>query len=162
MTTAKQASRVHIRWMKHGDMPEVLAVESASFDFPWREENFIRCLMQRNCVGMVAEHNDRVVGYMIYALYKSRIHLLNLAVAEEYRLRGVGWQMMAKMIAKLSLKRRRLLLLEVGENNLPAQLFFRRLGFLGGRVMRGFYLVSEQDAYSFEFHILRETFYPSP
>ena len=48
------------------DMPEVLAIEGESFEFPWLEDDFIHCLRQRNCIGMVAEHEDRVVGFMIY------------------------------------------------------------------------------------------------
>ena len=53
---------VHIRWMIRRDMPEVLQIEAASFEFPWLEDDFIRCLRQRNCIGMVAEYDDRVVG----------------------------------------------------------------------------------------------------
>ena len=30
---------------------------------------------------MVAEYEDRVVGFMIYELHKTRIHVLNFAVA---------------------------------------------------------------------------------
>ncbi len=33
----KQAVRVHIRWMIRRDMPEVLAIEDESFEFPWLE-----------------------------------------------------------------------------------------------------------------------------
>ena len=43
--------RVHVRWMVRRDMPEVLEIEGESFDFPWSEEDFIRCLRQRDCSG---------------------------------------------------------------------------------------------------------------
>ena len=88
----KQEVRVHIRWMIRRDMPEVLAIEVESFEFPWLEDDFIRCLRQRNCIGMVAEHEDRVVGFMIYELHKTRIHVLNFAVAKSFRHCGVGSQ----------------------------------------------------------------------
>ncbi|MEM1305855.1 MAG: ribosomal-protein-alanine N-acetyltransferase RimI, partial [Planctomycetota bacterium] len=52
--------RVHIRWMIRRDMQEVLGIEQESFEFPWLEEDFIRCLRQRNCIGMVAEQGERV------------------------------------------------------------------------------------------------------
>ena len=55
----KQEIRVHIRWMIRRDMPEVLDVERSSFEFPWAEDDFIRCLRQRNCIGMVAEVDDQ-------------------------------------------------------------------------------------------------------
>src|SRR6188474_3566621 len=90
---AKVLTPVHIRWMIRRDMPEVLTIEEQAFEFPWSEEDFIRCLRQRNCIGMVAEHNERVVGFMIYELHKNRLHILNFAVQEEFRRRGVGTQM---------------------------------------------------------------------
>ena len=46
--TEKAQVRVHIRWMIRRDMAEVLQTEQASFDFAWTEEDFLRCLRQRN------------------------------------------------------------------------------------------------------------------
>ena len=147
----KQEVRVHIRWMIRRDMPEVLAIESQSFEFPWLEEDFIRCLRQRNCIGMVAEHDDRVVGFMIYELHKTRIHVLNFAVAPEYRRRGVGSQMIAKLIGKLSTQRRSRIVLEVRETNLAAQLFFRENGFRAVSVLRSYYDDTPEDAYLMQY-----------
>jgi ribosomal-protein-alanine N-acetyltransferase len=147
----KQEVRVHIRWMIRRDMPEVLAIEAASFEFPWLEEDFIRCLRQRNCIGMVAEHDDRVVGFMIYELNKNRIQVLNFAASPDYRRRGVGSQMMAKLVGKLSAQRRNRIALEVRETNLPAQLFFRECGFRAVSVLRGFYEDTPEDAYLMQF-----------
>ena len=113
--TAKAQVRVHIRWMIRRDMPEVLAIEHASFEFPWCEEEFLRVLRQRNCIGMVAEHGERVVGFMIYELHKSRLQILNFAVNPEYRRQGVGSQMVAKLVGKLSSHRRTRIALYVRE-----------------------------------------------
>jgi len=152
MTTAsKQEVRVHIRWMIRRDMPEVLAIEQESFEFPWLDEDFINCLRQRNCIGMVAEHEDRVVGFMIYELHKTRIHVLNFAVAGGYRRRGVGSQMVAKLIGKLSVQRRSRAMLEVRETNLAAQLFFRENGFRAVAVLRSFYDDTPEDAYLMQY-----------
>ena len=100
---------------------------------------------------MVAEHDDRVVGFMIYELHKARIHVLNFAVAADYRRRGVGSQMVAKLIAKLSSQRRSRVVLEVRETNLAAQLFFRENGFRAVSVLRGFYADTPEDAYMMQF-----------
>jgi ribosomal-protein-alanine N-acetyltransferase len=147
----KQQVRVHIRWMIRRDMPEVLAIEAESFEFPWLEEDFIRCLRQRNCIGMVAEHDDRVVGFMIYELNKTRIQVLNFAAATEFRRRGVGTQMIAKLVGKLSAQRRTRITLEVRETNLPAQLFFRTNGFRAVRVLRDYYEDTPEDAYLMQY-----------
>ena len=152
----KQEVRVHIRWMIRRDMPEVLATEPESFEFPWLEEDFIRCLRQRNCIGMVAEHDDRVVGFMIYELNKTRIHVLNLAVAEDYRRRGVGTQMVSKLIGKLSDQRRTRIVLEVRETNLAAQLFFRSAEFRATSVLRSHYEDTPEDAYLMQYRYRAE------
>lgn len=151
-TESKQELRVHIRWMIRRDMPEVLDIERESFEFPWFEEDFIRCLRQRNCIGMVAEHGEQVVGFMIYELHKSRLHVLNFAVAQTARLRGVGRQMVEKLVSKLSSQRRTRISLEVRETNLAAQLFFKQVGFRATSVLRAYYEDSPEDAYVMQFH----------
>ena len=143
--------RTHIRWMIRRDMTEVLAIEQDSFEFPWSEEDFIRCLRQRNCIGMVAEHDERVVGFMIYELHKNRLHILNFAVASDARRRGVASQMVGKLISKLSAQRRTRIMLEVRETNLAAQIFFRSAGFQAVSVLRSFYEDTPEDAYLMQF-----------
>ena len=147
----RQQLRVHIRWMIRRDMPEVLEIEHQGFEFPWSEEDFLRCLRQRNCIGMVAEHNERVVGFMIYELHKTRLHILNFAVASDVRRRNIGKQMMEKLIGKLSSQRRTRISLEVRETNLAAQVFFRSNGFKATSVLHEFYDDSPEDAYLMQF-----------
>ncbi len=147
----KQDVCVHIRWMIRRDMMEVLDIESQSFEFPWSEDDFIRCLRQRNCIGMVAEHGERVAGFMIYELHRNRLHILNFAVAADCRRFGVGQQMVEKLIGKLSGQRRQRIMLEVRETNLEAQLFFRDLGFRAISVLRDFYDDTTEDAYLMQY-----------
>ncbi len=152
MSVSKQQELyVHIRWMIRRDMPEVLAIENASFEFPWLEEDFIRCLRQRNCIGMVAEYEERIVGFMIYELHRNRLHVLNFAVHPQQRRRGVGQKMVDKLVGKLSTQRRDRIMLEVRETNLDAQLFFRQLGFRAISVLRDFYDDTVEDAYLMQY-----------
>jgi [ribosomal protein S18]-alanine N-acetyltransferase len=153
----KQELQVHIRWMIRRDMLDVLDIESESFEFPWLEEDFIRCLRQRNCIGMVAERDDRVVGFMVYELNKTRLHLLNFAVARDVRRFGVGTQMMSKLVGKLSSQRRSRIVLEVRETNLQAQLFFRANGFRAVSVLRSFYEDTPEDAYLMQYRYRPES-----
>jgi [ribosomal protein S18]-alanine N-acetyltransferase len=154
--SGKQDVCVHIRWMIRRDMMEVLEIENTSFEFPWSEEDFVRCLRQRNCIGMVAEHEERVAGFMIYELHRNRLHILNFAVASDFRRRGVGQQMVDKLIGKLSPQRRNRILLEVRETNLAAQLFFRDLGFRAISVLRDYYEDTTEDAYLMQYRYRRD------
>jgi len=146
---------VQIRWMIRRDMPEVLEIERQSFEFAWTEEDFLCCLRQRNCIGMVAERQERIVGFMIYELLKSQLHVLNFAVAPQDRRQGVGTQMVEKLVNKLSQQRRQDITLEVRETNLAAQLFFRTQGLQAHGVLRNHYEDTEEDAY-----VMRYQLYP--
>lgn len=150
-TTHEERLRIHVRWMIRRDMREVLALEQEAFEFSWSEEDFTRCLRQRNCIGMVAESGDSVVAFMIYELHRSRLHVLNFAVARSHRRLGIGGRMMEKLIGKLSPERRSRIVLEVRETNLPAQLFFRALGFRAISVLKDFYQDTTEDAYLMHF-----------
>jgi ribosomal-protein-alanine N-acetyltransferase len=143
---------IHVRWMIRRDMPEVATIEREAFEFPWSEEDFTRCLRQRNCIGMVAEMADSVVAFMIYELHRSKLHVLNFAVLRSHRRLGIGTRMMEKLIGKLTPDRRGRIVLEVRETNLPAQLFFRSLGFRATSVLKDFYQDSTEDAYLMQFH----------
>lgn len=143
----KNEFKVRIRWMDRRDMLEVLAIEKECFEFAWTAEEFMRCLRRRNCVGMVAEYQKRVVGFMIYENHKTRIHLHNVATLNEFRRCGVGSQMIAKLVGKLNNPRRNRISLEVRETNLPAQLFLRTLGFKATEILKDFYDETNEDAY---------------
>ena len=143
--------RVHIRWMIRRDMPEVLAIEHASFDSPWCEEEFLRVLRQRNCIGMVAEQGERVVGFMIYELHKTRLQVLNFAVAPDLRRSGVGRQMVAKLVGKLSGHRRNRIVMVCRETALEAQLFYRVLGFRATEVLREHFEDTGEDGYTMQY-----------
>ena len=135
---AKRIADVDIRWLTRRDMPEVLEIENRSFPNPWTEEEFICCLKNRDCIGVVAEgkHCGPIYGFMIYQIHKEKLTLLNFAVATEVRRTGVGLAMTERLIGKLS-QRRRQLTTEISEENVPAQLFFSGCGFKATRCREG-------------------------
>ena len=147
---------VHIRWMIRRDMPEVLNIEQASFEFPWSEDDFIRCLRQRNCIGMVAEYDEKVVGFMIYELHKDQLHVLNFSVRPDVRRRGIGMQKVNKLVGKLSQQRRNRIILEIRETNLAAQMFFKNLNFRAVSVLRDYYDDTVEDAYVMQYRFKAE------
>lgn len=140
-------TRVHIRWMIRNDMPQVLDIEQGNFGDPWSEEEFSKVLRQRNVISLVAEHEDRVIGYTVYALFPQRLELLNFAVAAEFRRQSVGSQMIEKLKCKLSAQRRNRIKLSVHESNLAAQLFLRGQGFRCVKTIPS----DDADAYVMEF-----------
>lgn len=157
MTRNKQGYLVHnyvrsrISWMIRRDMAEVQQIEDSSFPNPWTETEFITCLRNRDCIGMVVIDDDVVIGFMIYELHKTRLHLLSMAVRPSHRRRGVATEMIQKLTSKLCFGRRGMIALEIRESNLEAQLLFRKLGFRATRVLRDFYEETNEAAYLFQY-----------
>ena len=149
-------SKVYIRWMIKRDMPEVLNIEKDNFkEFCWSENDFMVTLKQRSVIGMVAEVDDKVVGYMIYNLEPEKLELFNLAVHKEYQRQGIATQMVNKLKDKISYgtARRKKLTADVSELNLSAQLFFSQMGFFCWEEDPNYY-EDEMDfgAYLFEYY----------
>jgi [ribosomal protein S18]-alanine N-acetyltransferase len=151
--TQREMLPVHIRWMIRRDMPEVLQTEQESFEYAWTEEDFLKCLRQRNCIGMVAEHNEKVIGFMIYELHKAKLHVLNFAVHPDYRRQGVGRQVVAMLARKLSSHRRTRLTAVLADHNLAGHLFFRACGFRSVRVLRDYFTTPPADGYLMRYKI---------
>lgn len=154
---------MHVRWMIQRDLAQVVAIEQASFDFPWNEEDFRGITVRRNCIGLVVDATDprcdcesRIRGYMVYELLKTRINLLTLAVHPKHRRQGVGCLMLNKLKGKLSTHRRYKLTVDVRESNLDAQLFFRSCGLLATRVERYHFPDTGEAAYRMQHTIKRE------
>ena len=156
MDTPKTLAPLHIRWMIRRDMPEVLDIENQSYvgSFVWSQDDFISCLCQRNCIGMVAEFEEQVVGFMIYELHKTRLHVLNFAVHPAFRYRGVGRSMMDKLKNKVTTARRTEITLQVRETNLAGLQFFKASGFRAVSVLRDFYDDATEDAIDMRYRVL--------
>ncbi len=133
---APALGKVHIRWMIRRDMPEVLNIENECFNYPWSEQQFVKYLAQRNVVGMVAERQERVQGFMVYELHPHQLTLTNFAVHPDWQRTGVGRSLIEKLRSKMSAERRQVVQAVVAEYSVNAQLFFRSMGFVAVRTLK--------------------------
>lgn len=146
----------HIRWMIRRDMPEVLEIEELAFGADaWIEDDFLRVLRQRNCVGMVLELGEKVVAFTFYELHKTTLELLRVVVHVKHQRRRLGRQMMEKMASKLSTDRRTRVQMTLRESNVEGQLFLRACGFRAIKVLRGHYDDTGEDGYLMDYKLGR-------
>ena len=148
MAKSKKEICALVRCMIRRDLAEVLQIEQESFEFAWSEDDFLRALRQLNCMGMVAEYDGYVAGFMVLEFHKLQIRVLNLAVTPPCRRYGVGSQMIAHLISRLSPPRRNIAM-KIRETNLAAQLFLRKNGFRAKKILREQYYDKSpgEDAY---------------
>lgn len=149
----KTKTHNYLRWLIFRDMPTVVDIENESFSNPWTKKKFVRCMSNCNVIGMVAEVNNEVVGYMIYEIMPKEITLLSFAVHPKHRRSGVGRTLIERLIYKLDKGRRNRILAAVRERNLEAQLFLRNMGFLCTQVLTDYYENVTEDAYMMEYFI---------
>lgn len=150
-------SRFSIRWLNRNDMPKVMAIEQ-TLDWPWTHEDYLACLRQRNCIGMVARtwrdeftEHDLVHGQMVYELFGDRLRILRFAVPPEKRRQGIGAAMFAKLVDKLSQQRRDQLIFVARETELAGQLFLKAMGCHLAQVRRSEF--GEEDGYEFRYSL---------
>lgn len=142
-----------IRWMVNADLPEILDIEFNCFENPWSGKAFHAAKKNRDVVVMVADIEGQVVGYMVYELHKHFINVLNFAVHYEFRRKGVGRAMVAKLLDKLCREKRNKITLKVRDTNLGGQNFYKALGFKAVSVLYGAYSDSDDAAYLFEYNL---------
>lgn len=157
MKVEKREIRLHIRWILSRDIEEVVSIEKmvskacGGFPTPWTEEEFLQTLRKTKCIGMVADHGDRIVGFIIYELQKVGLEIMKLAVHPRWQRLGIGRRMVEKLIAKLPTHKRDRVWTDVRETNLVAQFFFRSLGFRAIEVLRNEFVDSGEDGFRMEF-----------
>ena len=136
---SKTDSDLHIRWMIRRDLPEVLAIDKAQFAEPWDKETFVQYLRQRNCIGMVVERDDRIVGVMIYELHKTRLVVIRLAVDTDASETGIGRAMIDKLKGKiLTHCTRHAIRVVVDTDDIGLCMFLSEQGFVSRRTADGF------------------------
>lgn len=123
-------NKPHIRWGIRRDMPEIMAIENATYRQPWTEDQFLKYLCRREVTMLVAVLNEQVIGYCVYLLGKRKLVVYSLTVAEWHRRDGIGKAFIDKVKGKLSSFRCPTCEIVTTEHNVDAQLFLRAQGFL--------------------------------
>ncbi len=135
--------------MRPADLPQVLAIETSAFPRPWSETSFRSELeAQPHARLEVARLGEGgvVAGYICYWLIHEEVRVLNVAVAEECRRRGVGTALLRGALAAGRRAGAREAVLEVRPSNAAALALYHRLGFAPVGRRRGYYADSGEDA----------------
>lgn len=143
------SQRYHTRWMIRRDMPEVLQTELLHSVNSWSEQDFVSTLRKRNCIGMVAEAGERVVGYMVYELHQEKIVLLKMSALDNNP--NVLDSLITKLLGKLASHRRTAVEMTVHELDNPLIQALARNRFGARGVERRAY--GDSDGYFFEYRL---------
>jgi ribosomal-protein-alanine N-acetyltransferase len=107
-------------------------IERSSFgEQSYRKELIEKLLTDREFHNVIAEEDDRKVGYATFFedARRKRARLVTIAVVPEYRERGLAKAMLAFLEGEMQKGRLRISSLEVGTSNAPATKLYLSLGY---------------------------------
>jgi ribosomal-protein-alanine N-acetyltransferase len=135
-----------IRPLQLRDLSAIEEIERRSYPTPWSRSMFAGELAKPSSICLGAFDAERLAGYLIVSRYVDAWHVMNVAVASDYRRRGVASQLLAALFEQTQADDRRGYTLEVRVSNAGAISLYERLGFERRGVRRGYYTDNREDA----------------
>lgn len=127
--SAEPQAICQLRWLRITDLPEVLKIERAAYDFPWSEGVFRDCLRVGYHGFAACDLTDGLIGYALLSAGVSEAHILNLCVAPMARRQGVATLLLEQMVRQARRAGADTILLEVRPSNRGAVTLYERNGF---------------------------------
>ena len=132
--------------MRPRDVPQVVAIETATSATPWTRAMFMSELGRPGTLDLVADRGGDVLAYVMVSRYADVWHILNLCVRESQRGQGLGARMLEELFVRAGRKAHLGFTLEVRVSNDAAIRLYRRKGFLEHGVRPGYYSDNGEDA----------------
>jgi ribosomal-protein-alanine N-acetyltransferase len=136
-----------IRRMALGDVPQVHALETATFAEPWSYQSFVDEMKKNACARyLVAEAGGEILAYAGAWLIFEEGHITNIAVKEAARGKGIGERITRALMQYAANLGVAYMTLEVRRSNLAAQGMYKKLGFAELGVRKRYYEDNGEDA----------------
>jgi [ribosomal protein S18]-alanine N-acetyltransferase len=136
---------VDIRHLSYQDLPQVIATERRAFPTPWSLAMFVLELSKSSGICLAAFVEERLVGYLICSRYETVWHVMNIAVAPEYRRRSIARRLMGELFQRAGGDHARYTL-EVRRSNSEAIDLYESEGFRSAGLRPRYYQDNGEDA----------------
>jgi len=148
MSAVLKPALLQLRPMVENDLPEVMLIEEASYEFPWTFAIFRDCLR----VGYpcwVLERSEQIDGYGVMTVGAGEAHILNICVRPGERRKGHGRAILHHLLAEAVLHHAHSAFLEVRPSNAGAINLYQCEGFNEVGYRRNYYPASKgrEDAF---------------
>ncbi len=143
MTPSIQIRRLELR-----DLGQIEEIEQRSYPTPWSRSMFAGEIAKPSsvCLGAFDSENGALAGYLIVSRYVDAWHVMNIAVAPDYRRHGIARRLLNELFGVTVDDGQRGYTLEVRVSNADAIRLYEQMGFRGRGVRRGYYTDNREDA----------------
>ena len=125
---------------------DICRLEKEIFSDAWSEEAVRSLLISEFSYSFVAVRDGVTVGYFLGSCIVPEGEVFRIAVAPEYRRRGIGYRLLSEVIRRGRADGLELFFLEVRSQNEAARMLYQSLGFTEDGVRRGYYKNPGDDA----------------
>ncbi len=125
----QDSSANQLRAMHDADLPYVLAIEAASYAFPWSIGVFRDCLRAGYGCWILEADGGNIFAYAVVSVAANEAHLLNICVAPAVQGHGHGRRLVLRMLDAARWHRAERVFLEVRPSNPVAIALYLSLGF---------------------------------
>jgi ribosomal-protein-alanine N-acetyltransferase len=139
LTRLLKAGRPTLSEAGPADSRAFAKLHAASFHRGWSEDEFRRLLMDRTVVGHRALIGRELAGFILSRLAAGEAEILSVAVAQDYRGRGIARSLLNLHLRRLAGLGTKEVFLEVDETNTPARRLYARNGFREVGRREGYY-----------------------
>jgi ribosomal-protein-alanine N-acetyltransferase len=136
---------LEIRRLSYADLPQVIAIERRAFPTPWSLAMFVLELSKPSGICLAALREGRIVGYLICSRYETVWHIMNVAVDDRLRRRGIASGLLERLFEQADAPGEQYTL-EVRASNASAVALYEQFGFRHAGMRRGYYHDNHEDA----------------
>ena len=141
-----------IRLARGEDFSPLLDLERASPEAAhWRERDYRNALSQPERLVLVAEADEKLLGFLVVSTGTQEWELENIAVALTARRRGIGRALMRELIARAGQGAATEIRQEIRASNTIAQQLGQSVGFVEEGRRRNYYRNPAEDALLFRY-----------
>ena len=138
---------IQIEYMTASHVSGIAELEKICFSDPWNEASVASELDNPLSLWLVAVAENQVVGYVGSQSVLGEADMMNLAVAPDFRRRGIAEKLVDSLIQELNGKGIHSLTLEVRASNQSAQNLYQKIGFQRVGVRPRYYHNPREDAW---------------
>ena len=135
-----------IDFMKEEDINEILDISSLSFSVSWSKNSYIQELTNPVARYLVAEIDNKVIGFIGTWIVLDESHITNIAVHPNHRKQGIASKLVEELLYYCKTQGCISYTLEVRSSNKAAKSLYEKYNFKQDGVRKGYYEDNKEDA----------------
>ena len=137
---------LQIRPLTEEYVDQVCVLEEEAFSMPWHRESFLEMILNKNACYLVGMLGDEVVASCGLRNIVGDGEITNVVTKFSARGKGIGKQMLLRLMKEGSAMGVEAFTLEVRKSNAPAIHLYEKLGFVTEGIRKNFYEDPIEDA----------------